>query len=221
MIRAGLVLLISLTTAATVFAQAKPKPTSNAPQRNIEIGGYATLGLMTFTAADTFETALGSASGSIFGGGVRVGLPLGGLFVDLGAWRFRDSGQRVFVFEGEAFPLGIPVDVTITPIELGGGWQFRFRRAPRWRPYAAGGFTSYKYSETSEFATASENVDERFNGYHLAGGLEVRVHRWIGVGGEINWTRVPDAIGDSGLSAEFQESDLGGTGFRFKLTIGR
>ena len=36
-----------------------------------------------------------------------------------------------------------------------------------------------------------------------------------------NWTTVPDAIGESGLSAAFNESNLGGASFRFKITIGR
>ena len=179
------------------------------------------LGLMNFTAADTFDVALGSPLGNIVGGGVRVGVPLGGLFVNVGAWRFRDAGQRAFVFEGQAFPLGIPLHVTITPIEISGGWQFRFRRAPHVLPYVAAGFTSYSYTETSEFATDGENVDERFNGYHVAGGVEFPIERWLGIAWEVNWTSVPDAIGDAGLSAAFDERNLGGTSFRFKITLGR
>ena len=211
-------LIVVLAGANEVFAQAQPGPP---PSPSVEIGGYAMLGLMNFTAADTFEVALGSPYGSIFGGGATVGLPLGGLFVNVGAWQFRDSGQRAFVFEGQEFPLAIPLDVTITPFEVGGGWHFRFRRAPQFRPYVAAGFTSYGYKETSAFATPSENVDERYNGYHLAGGVQLRVERWIGVAWEVNWTTVPDAIGEDGLSAVFDETDLGGAGFRFKITFGR
>ena len=45
--------------------------------------------------------------------------------------------------------------------------------------------------------------------------------RWLGVAGEASWSTVPDAIGDSGVSAAFDETDLGGTTFRVKITIGR
>jgi hypothetical protein len=224
-IACALAVCLLLSGAGDVFAQAKPVPRTPPPppppSRSIEIHGYAMFGRINFTAADSFDVTLGKPDGTIFGGGARVGLPLGGLFIDAGAWRFRGEGERVFIFEGEEFPLGIPVEITITPLELSAGWQFRFRRLPRLRPYVAGGYTSYGYKETSQFATDDENVDERFPGYHLGGGIEYRLTRWLGLGGELTWTTVPDAIGESGVSAEFDETDLGGTTFRFKITIGR
>lgn len=221
----ALALVIVLAASLDAFAQSKPQPRRPPPPPlpppTLEIGGYAMAGVMNFTAADSFDVILGSPSGTIFGGGARVGLPLGGLFVDVGAWRFRGEGERAFVFQGEDFPLGIPVEVTVTPVEFTAGWQFRLRRAPKFRPYVGGGFSSYAYTETSEFATGSENVDERFNGYHLLGGAEYRVGRWVSVSGEAAWTTVPDALGESGVSAALDEADLGGTSVRFKITIGR
>ena len=182
-------------------------------------------GLMHFTAADSFDVIFGRPSAPIVGGGGRIGLPLrrafGGLFVDVGAWRFHDEGERVFVFGGEEFGLNIPVEITITPLELSAGWQFRFRRAPRFRPYVAAGYSSYGYKETSPFNTPAEDVDDRFGGYHVSGGAEYKISRWLGVAGEANWTTVPDAIGAAGVSAEFDESDLGGTSIRVKITVGR
>jgi hypothetical protein len=222
-----LALIGLLAGADDVFAQAKPRtlPPPPPPSRSVEIGGYAMAGLMNFTAADSFEVIFGRPSGPIFGGGARIGLPVraafGGVFVDVGAWRFRDEGERVFVFGGEEFALNIPVEITITPVELSAGWQFRFRRAPRVRPYVAGGFSSYGYRETSPFNTPAEDVDDRFSGYHLYGGGEYKITRWLGVAGELNWTTIPDALGIGGVSAEFDESDLGGASFRFKITIGR
>ncbi|HET9705788.1 MAG TPA: hypothetical protein VFP85_17230, partial [Vicinamibacterales bacterium] len=94
-------------------------------------------------------------------------------------------------------------------------------QAPRLTPYVAGGITSYGYRETSDFAAASEEVDDRFTGYHLMGGATVRLTRWLGVGGEFAWTTVPDAIGSGGVSAEFNEDNLGGTSLRLKIVIGR
>jgi hypothetical protein len=205
------------------FAQAKPRPRQTQPRqsRGIDIGGYAMFGNITFTATESFDAILGQSSGPIFGGGARLGLPWGGLFVDVGAWRYRDSGERVFVFNDEVFPLGVPVDVTVTPIELSAGWRFRFARAPKLIPYVAGGVTSLQYRETSDASTPAEDVDERFNGYHLLGGAEYKITRWLGFAGEASWSTVPDAIGIAGVSDAFNETDLGGRTFRLKITIGQ
>jgi opacity protein-like surface antigen len=209
--------------ATAAYAQAKPRlrTTSARPVRSVEIGGYAMVGKINFTAAESFDAILGAPSGSVIGGGARVGLPWGGLFVDLGAWRFHGTGERAFVFNNEVIPLGIPVDVKVTPIELTGGWRFRLRRLPKLVPYAGGGFTSMTYRETSDFSTATEDVDETFNGYHVLGGAAYKISRWLGVAGEASWTTVPEAIGKTGVSDAFDETDLGGTTFRIKITIGR
>jgi hypothetical protein len=211
LLRATVVVLVAIGSADSAWAQS----------RGIEIGGYGMVGRFTFTAADSFDVILGSPSGVMAGGGVRVGLPFGGLFVDVGAWRFSGDGERVFVHGGDVFTLGIPVTIAITPVEVSAGWQFRFRRVPRLRPYLAAGLTSYGYRETSQFAGAAEDVDERFRGYHLQGGAEWRLGRWLGVAGEVGWTTVADAIGDQGVSAEFNETDLGGTSLRLKIIVGR
>jgi hypothetical protein len=185
----------------------------------LNVSGFVTLGLMSFTATDTFDT-FGSPVGSILGGGARVGLPLGGLFVSVGGWRFSQTGERVFIFDDEVFSLGTPMEVTITPLEFAAGWRFRLRRSPQFRPYVSGGISSYGYKEVSEFASAEENVDERFTGYHLAAGAEFHMERWLGAGVELNWTSVPDAIGDAGVSRVFNETNLGGTSIRMIIRIG-
>ena len=150
-----------------------------------------------------------------------MGLPWGGLFVDIGALRYRASGERVLIASNQTFKLGIPVDVTVTPIELSAGWRFRFRRAPKFTSYVAGGLTMLKYRETSKFATTSEDADDSYNGYHLIGGAEYKIMRWLGVAGEGSWSTVPDAIGETGVSKTFNETDLGGKTIRLKITIGR
>lgn len=210
--------------ASPAFAQsgAKPRPAAAAPRsRSVQIGGYAMVGRINLTAVDSFDAITGRVGGPIIGGGARVGLPIGGLFVDVGAWRYQTDGERVFVSNGTVYPLNIPVEITMTPIELSAGWQFRLRRLPKFTPYVAAGLTSMRYKETSAFSDESENVEESFNGYHFGGGAEYRVARWIGVAGEVAWTTVPDALGEGGASAAFNETDLGGTTFRFKITIGR
>lgn len=221
-IMACLLALSGSPMAAPVFAQAAPKPRPAATRsRSVQINGYAMVGRVDLTAIDSFDAITGKTGGPIFGGGARVGLPFGGLFVDIGAWRYRAEGERVFVSNGTVYPLNIPVEIAMTPIELSAGWQFRFRRLPRFTPYISAGLTSMRYSETSSFAVGSEDTNETFNGYHASGGAEYRIVRWAGIAGEVAWTTVPDAIGETGVSAAFDEHDLGGLTVRFKITIGR
>jgi opacity protein-like surface antigen len=185
-----------------------------------QIRGFADVGSTTFGATQSFETVLGSASGVVFGGGVEGLLPKN-IFVNVRASRFRKTGERVFVHNGERFGLGIPATVTVTPIEFTGG--YRFQRGWRVVPYAGGGIGRHRYEETSDFADASEDVKESFTGYHVLGGAEFRFAQWIAAAGEAQWATVPDALGQdpNGVSSEFDETDLGGVTFRVKLVIGR
>ena len=195
--------------------------------------GFADIGAVKLTAAESFEAIAGTATGSVFGGGGEVVLPMG-IFASVRASQFERSGQRVFVFEGETFPLGIDTTIRLRPFEVSGGYRFARPngRAPaparssapsRIVPYVGGGIGWHRYEETSEFADDNENVDETFRGYHLLGGAEVRVTSWFGVGGEFQWTTVPDALGQdpNGVSSAFEESNLGGAAFRVRLVIGR
>lgn len=224
-IAVAVVTMLTAFGGSEALAQNKPRPRPRAaapPQsRSVQIGGYAMFGRINFTAVESFDAIVGTPSGPIVGGGARIGLPIGGLFVDVGAWRYRAEGERVFVANDEIFQLGIPVAITVTPIEISAGWRFRFRRAPKLTPYAAGGFTILKYRETSDFSTGSEDADESFNGYHVIGGAEYKITRWLGLASEASWSTVPDALGEAGVSAAFNETDLGGTTFRVKITVGR
>ena len=220
---------LSIAPAAAQDPPRKPPPPPTRPastppppqSKSLQIGGFGMLGSMTFTSRDSFDAVLGSHIGVIYGGGARLGLPWGGLFAEVGAWRFHDSGERVFTYGGSTFPLGITTDVTMTPLEISGGWRFRVRKHPKITPYVAGGFTSMRYQETSDFSSSTDDVDENFSGYHLFGGAEYKVSKWLGVAGEAAFTSVPNAIGDAGVSSTFKEDNLGGVSFRFKLTVGR
>lgn len=186
----------------------------------VDIKGYGMVGSMSFSAAESFEAVFGSSSGTIVGGGAEVGLPWGGLYVGVGASRFRRDGERVFISGSEVFPLGIPLTVEITPLEITGGWRFK-NISSRIVPYAGAGWSSYAYTETSQFADPEENVDERYTGWHLLGGVEFKATRWLGIGGEIAFTSIPDALGLGGASEAFDETNLGGTSYRLKISIGR
>lgn len=206
---------------ATGTATAQTTVRRSAPSRSLELGGYAMVGQFTFASRESFDAILGTSSGTILGGGATVGLPWGNLFVDIGAWRYAADGERVLVLDGQVYPLGIPVDVSVVPLEISAGWKFRFRRLPRLIPYAAGGYTSMGYKETSSFSGGGEDVDERFGGYHLRGGAEFKITRRLGVAGELAWTTVPDAIGEGGVSKAFNDDNLGGTSLRARITVGR
>lgn len=219
--------IVAMSAAANAQTQEKPRPRPAArpaqarQSRSIEIGGFATVGRMDLSSANSFDAIVGKHAGPIVGGGAHVGLPWGGLFAEVGAWRFHQDGERVFINNGTRFPLGIHEDITLTPIEISAGWRVRFRRLPKLIPYAAVGLTSMRFQETSDVSAAGEDVDENFGGYHLNVGAEYKIMRWLGVAGEAQWSTVPDAIGAGGVSETFQENELGGKAVRLKITIGR
>jgi len=183
------------------------------------VAAYATFGRMNFAAGKTFDAVLGDSSFPIYGAGARISS--GNLFFDFGAWRFKETGERVFVFEDQVYPLGIPLTVTAIPVEFTAGWMFHFKSVPRLRPYLAGGLTSMRYREESDLSTRFENDDKTFNGVVARGGIEFKILKWVGVATEAVWSSIPDAIGTGGVSQVYKETDLGGTSFRFKVVIGR
>ena len=189
-------------------------------QSDVTVRGFADVGSTSFSADRSFEAVLGSAGGPVFGGGVEALLP-GRVFVNLRASRFHRTGQRVFTFNDQLFSLGIPVTVTVVPIELTGG--YRFDSGALLVPYAGAGVGWHRYREKSEFADADENVHDQFTGFHILGGTEVHLARWMGAAFEAEWATVPDALGGSpnSVAREFQESNLGGFTIRGKVIVGR
>jgi outer membrane protein W len=194
---------------------------SRADAQSIEAHGFGDLGVTVFTASDSFKAALGSSVGVVFGGGAGVVLPQQ-IFVDVRASRFKKSGSRTVVANGEVFDLGISNAITITPLEVTGGFRFG-RLRDQTRPYVGAGISWYRYSETDEFATTSESVSKTFTGFHVLGGAEFRVHRYFGIAGEVAWATVPNALGEepSSVGSPFGETDLGGATVRVKVVIGR
>ena len=181
--------------------------------------GFVDGGSTTFTATQSFKAVLGKESGLLFGGGVEAIEK--NVFLNVRASRFKKTGERVFIFEGETFHLGIPETITITPIELNGGYRFNFGS---WLiPYAGLGIGWYKFSDVSKFNDDSENVNETFKGFQVAGGAEFRLASWLGAAAEAQWSRVPNALGqnDNSVARAFDETDLGGTTFRVKFVIGQ
>jgi hypothetical protein len=217
---------LAQTTQAPAQGRPKPVPRRTTPARRppayprgLQVRGFGIVGMNWFTASDTFNAVLGSSSGTDFGGGLS--LTDGPGYLEVGARRFSKTGQRVFVTDSkEVFELGIPAEVTMTPLDVTAGWRFR-PVLGRLQPHLGVGYTRLRYQETSQFADDAENIEEWFNGFHVVGGGEVRLGRLVGVTAEVMWTRVADAIGAGGASQAFNENDLGGTSARLKIVIGR
>jgi outer membrane protein W len=201
-----------------VLAVAAPASAQGGPA--ISIRPFVMATDQSFAAIDTFDAAFGKTYFPFFGGGVQV-VVNDGFFGELSASRFRQTGERAYLSGGKAFKLGIPLTATITPVEVTGGYRFRLRNLPRVRPYASAGFGSYGYQETSSFSEAGEDVDTRHTGFVVNGGAEFRLHRWVGLAVDVQYSHVPGILGNGGVSQQAGESDLGGVAARFKLVVGR
>ena len=132
------------------------------------------------SAASTPSSAPRPASTSAAAARSRSGAGrCAGLFVEVDVSRFEETGERVFVFNGEVFPLGIPLtDHADAGRGLGGLSVVRARRAAtaprrgRLVPYAyfgGGGVGSIGYprrTTTTRSPTASR-------AYHVIGGADV------------------------------------------------
>jgi hypothetical protein len=213
-------LAILLTFATSLPLAAQTRRTTSAPDDAPAVS-FRPFFLATteqLAAKKTFDAVFGQSRQPFWGGGVQVALQ-SGIYVEIGASRFKKTGQRAFAFNGQTFPLGIPLTATITPFEVTGG--YRFRLSPGVIPYAGVGISRYAYVETSDFSDAAENVDTAQWGYLIVGGAEFRVHRWVGVGVDAQYTRVTGILGSGGISREFGENNLGGTALRVKVMVGR
>lgn len=208
-LRSGALACALLLCAAGVGAQ------------TLEVHGFFDVGAMKFSATNSFDAIFGSPVGVVFGGGAGVVLPQK-IFVDVRASRFKKDAHRVFVNNGDVFDLGIGNTITITPLEISAGYRFG-RSLDTLRPYAGGGISWYRYEETDQFATSADTSQDTFTGFHLLGGVEFRVSKWLGIAGEAAWATVPNALGQEATSvgAAFNETDLGGATFRAKVVIGR
>jgi hypothetical protein len=227
----ALALLAATSSPALAQTTRRPAPPPAAASgRLLEIAGFVHFGSLTLAAERSFDAILGSSSGTIVGGGGEVVFRRGllrGVFGRVDVSRFSEDGERVFVFNGEVFPLGIPTTITLTPVEVSAGYRYVISRARRpgetaprpfpLVPYAGLGVGSMNYRETASFAQPGDDVDERFTSYHAFGGVDVRVWQGLSAGVEGVYRWVPDALGESGVSEAFNESNLDGATVRVRV----
>jgi hypothetical protein len=211
-----------LLTAPVPARAGQARPAAKPPRAPSPIGlrAYGIVALDALAAKDSFDAVVGTSQLTAFGGGVDVVDLWKHVFARVAVTRASKSGSRVFVADnGEIFPFGIPLTVTMTPIEVGAGWRFVTRKPSRLTPYAGVAFLSMGYTETSKFAQPGDNTSERFTGQDVFGGVEVRIWKWLVASGEAQYRRVPDALVAGGVSKDFGESDLGGVTARIAIGI--
>lgn len=170
------------------------------------------------TAKKSFDAVMGSSTITGFGAGLEAQDLWRGLFVRGAVSRLSKTGERVFVFENEVFPLGIPVDVTLTPLEAAAGWRFKPITSRAIVPYIGVGALFLKYKEHTDGDTSDDDVNETYAGAAIFGGIEVPVWRKLSAGAEAGWrtAKVKDPRGAMGA---FGENNLGGVTFRVMLSF--
>lgn len=206
------------STPRTPAAQTR-RPAARRPAAQpigVRIFGGAAIEWMS--AKKSFDAVTDSDRVTTYGGGVQVTNLWRGLFIEGAAARATADGERVFVFGGDVFRLGIPVEITMTPVDVVAGWRMPVGRVV---PYLGGGMTFFKYQETSDFADDDENVDEWYRGFVVMGGIEAGITRWIHVRADLRYRQVNDAFGLGGASQAFGEDRLGGFGAGIQVLIGR
>ena len=197
----------------------QPPPARRPPPRGgIGFKAYGTFGSTSFAATDTFKAVAGSSTHRNFGGGAAVTGLWRGLFVDVGLSQTKVDGQRVFVDGVTVYELGIPLEITVTPIDVAAGWRVI---SGRLSTFLGGGVTSLQYEETSAFADPNENVNARKSGGLFLLGVDLDVVRFVSVGGDLRYRMVKGILGEGGASQVFGEDQVGGLSAAIRVSVGR
>jgi opacity protein-like surface antigen len=196
--------------AATPPPQTAPRPSvaPSSSERKFGVRAFFGADVNSMAAQKSFEAVLGTSRVNGFGGGADV--IFGNAFVRGAVSRVSKSGNRAFVFNGETFSLGIPLQLTMTPIEIGGGWRFASGSEARVTPYAGAGVLFLMYKETSSFAQAGDDVSQNGRGFTAFGGVEIAVVKGLVAGAEAQYRSVKNILGAGGLSQDLGEQNLGG-----------
>lgn len=226
----------------------RPGTISTRPQKPREPIGfrvYFGYDAVSMTASDSFKATLGTSTLSGYGGGGEILNLWKGLFARVTVASMSDTGTRVVVVDNTIIPLDIPLDVSLRTIEVGAGWRVPIRTKPkpparptppgakpapparpgaklappRFAVYGGAGFLNVSYKEESEFASPTDNNRASFGGYSVFGGFDVLIVKWLFAGVEGQYRGVANAIGESGVSKVYNETDLGGAAFRVLVGI--
>lgn len=211
----------SSTQKKPAATAAKPKA-APAPKPAMGIRAFFGIDVESMAATQSFKAVTGSSTLFGYGGGVTVTNLVGNLFVRGSFATAAASGERVVMFDTTPVSAGVGIDIGLRTIEVGGGWRLPLRKRPQVTPYVGGGLLLIKYTETSQYSSSADNVDESFRGYAVEGGVDFAFGRRLVASVEAQYRMVPDALGVSGVSKTYGEADLGGLAVRalvgFNLT---
>ena len=186
----------------------------------IGIHAFGIVEMERMAAQNSFDGVLDDSSKSrpmLFGAGVDVERIWKGAFVRFSATRTSNKGSRVFVDSSKkVHSLNVPLTITLTPIEVGGGWRFERGKV---KPYVGAALLFQRYEETSTGAAVGENVKATDGGLAFFGGVDVALGV-LRVGGEGFYRRVPVESDAPSVLADFNEDNLGGVGFRVLFGVG-
>ena len=193
-----------------------------APGRGQTLGIDFDAGYRNLSASKSAKAIFGSSGGATFGGSVQYTLKRGP-FLRVGLRDFGKTGEKVFVADATAqvFPLGFPLEVSITSVDLIAGWRFRLgskKKPSPFAPYVGVGAEIASYKEESTVAGLLESDEQSKTGFQFLGGLEYRAFGSFAISAEAGYSILSGAIGLGGISKIYGEDDIGG--FRVMGRIG-
>lgn len=220
--------LPTLADDGQLFQQTRPRPPQPPrprlpplPPQPLGLRAYFLYDAVSLRASDSFDAVLGTSTMTGAGGGGELLHFWKNAFARVALSQMSDSGTRVAIVDGQVLDLGIPIDVTLRTVEVGGGWRFFRRRMPNVAFYTGASLLLVTLEETSDVGTSPIEDRSSSNGYALFGGVDLRFRkwRWLTAGAEVQFRGVPGALGDGGASEEFGEKDLGGAAVRVMVGV--
>jgi opacity protein-like surface antigen len=179
---------------------------------------FGEVDVQAFSASHSFDAITGSSAGLFYGGGVDLSIGRR-LLVVASVTHFQKTGERAFVYNGEAFPLGVPLRLSVTPITA--SLAYRFAGTRRLRPYVGAGVGVVLYRETSDYSGPGEDVSTSGTAVQAIGGVEIPIARRLSLAVEGRYQSVRGILGDQGVSQAFGEKDLGGASLGVRLIVGK
>jgi hypothetical protein len=202
--------------------QVDPAPPRSEP-RSVWIGAHLLFGRQSQSASDSFVAILGRSSGLVWGAGVELTFG-SGLFARADISFFGTQGQRVELVDGDIVPLGIPVSISLNPIEFSGGFRWpALALGGRWDvklvPFVAAGAGVLRFREQTDEQHPEESAHEAHSSAHVLVGLDVPLGEQMAFGVELARRWVPDGLGTGGVSRALGDTDLGGSTVRVRIRL--
>jgi len=204
---------IRMTALMAIIAAALTFAASNADASG---GFYFRLGYFSPTAQDSFEPVYGPGMGQFGLGGV-IYVARERLAIEFGVDVAAKAGKRVYATgEDEWEQTESAQNIGYVPFTA--TLKYRFIPDSSVCPFIGGGLGAYYIREESDDENF-EATEGSHGGAHLCGGVEFMADRVFTLTLEARFTTIPDAIGEQGTSAYYDETDAGGLNLFLTGTI--